>query len=565
MKHLLIFLMVLLIGSAFGQLPTSPVIDMNDVDANASSTAFPSILDPDLTIDGSGMNGDAHDAHPSGHTMWLSVEGGGGNIGNNPAGIDSPAWLLFEFSVPYALEEAWIWNHNQPTLTDRGLKDISIHTSTDATTWVHLGDFTLTEAPGVDGYTHDDEIDFDMVSARYVLISAKPVDGNYGSTYYGFSEIRFYGMEEGPIPPDYPVQLESVEIDPVYENLLIPQPSGWLGSDVAHSIPLSETESIWLFADTLLGTVESGARVGDPAGGFINSSIGVHDRSSTPPGTVTFHWGPANTSQFPHEPGTPGNLYWPTEGVYVDGELFLFCYSVFSGLVLGNTVLIRVENPTDPPESWDYTVSDFGINNASFGVHSALIVEEPYLYMMGFEDTGGRRSVLARMLTSQLIAGADSSALEYWADTGSGPEWNSSASPSELVTLFRPGVTEQGIQYDETLERYFVTTYSAFTPMIYLTTAESLTGPWEEPVCIYEIPEHSVSFDIISYAVRPHPELSTQPGELIITYATNSFGTGLGPLYTPEGLGIYHPRFIRVQVTENIPAKITSALWMTFE
>ncbi|MCD6384675.1 hypothetical protein J7M23_02755, partial [Candidatus Sumerlaeota bacterium] len=96
------------------------------------------------------------------------------------------------------------------------------------------------------------------------------------------------------------------------------------------------------------------------------------------------------------------------------------------------------------------------------------------------------------------------------------------------------------------------------------TTAKRLTGPWSKPVCIYEIPEHdAVSFDIISYAVRPHPELSTQPGELIITYATNSWGS-ITPLLTPEGLGIYYPRFIRVQLALNNEESSNAKNWFIF-
>jgi hypothetical protein len=146
-------------------------------------------------------------------------------------------------------------------------------------------------------------------------------------------------------------------------------------------------------------------------------------------------------------------------------------------------------------------------------------------------------------------------------DGTGGHEWGDT--PANLVPLFSPGNTETHIQYDPSWDRYFVTTYNPFLPTIYLTTAKELTGPWSEPVCIYEIPEHeSVSFDIISYAVRPHPELSTRPGELVISYATNSLGS-IAPLFTVEGLGIYHPRFIRVRLVlnETTPA----AFWHHYE
>ncbi len=531
-------------------------VDSSVMTASASSVFFPSLTDASLTIDGSGVTGDVHDNHPQGHGMWLSQAGGGGSAANNPAGVAGAAWLRYDFHVPVVLEKAWIWNHNQENLTDRGLRNVSVHISTAGVIWSLLGDFEFQEAPGTTDYAHSDEINFDSQTISSVLITASSVNGNYGSDYYGLSEIRFFGETQACFPDDYPVQLASVGIDPVYEDFLEPEPSGWLGSDVAHSIPIDDDTSIWLFADTLLGTVENGARVN---GGFINSSIGIHDRSGAEPGVVSYHWGAGNTSFFPHQSGTPGSLYWPTQGVYLNGELFVFCYSVLSGFMLDSTTMIRVANPTDSPSAWTWTASDFGIGGNNFGVHSAVFVEEPYVYFMGFEDTGGRRMILSRMTTADLVGGAMSEALEFWADEGSGEQWSTTAAPPQLVTLFTPGVTETDIQYDETLGRYFVTTYNPFTPQIYLTTAESLTGPWERPVCLYDVPEHGVSFPIISYAVRPHPELSAVPGELVITYATNSFGA-LGDLYTQEGLDIYYPRFIRVQLEQN-PLAIESDAW----
>ncbi len=363
------------------------------------------------------------------------------------------------------------------------------------------------------------------------------------------------------IPADYPVQLDFVQIDPVYADMLLAQATGWLGSDVAHSIPLSATRNLWLFADTFIGNIENGSRAGGAA--FINSSIGLQDTTTAPPGSVEFFWGPSNTSLFPHQAGTGGDFYWPTNGIVLEGELFIFCYNVASGGPFGfslpGTTLIRVPNPNDPPGEWIQQATDLGIGDNNQGFHTAVYKELPYIYLMGYDDTGGtRRSVLARILASDLIAGQTSAAYQFWSDIGGVPQWSNT--PDNLVTLFEPGVTESDIQYDSALGLYFCTTYTAFGPEIYITTAPELTGPWSEPVCIYEVPEHdAVSFDISSYAVRPHPELSTGPGEVVITYATNSVGS-LAPLFTTEGLGIYHPRFVRAQF--QIPSHV--GFWLTY-
>ncbi len=548
-KSLYISSILAIVFSIIYNSSLSEPITSNSITAQASSEFYPSLTDAFLTIDGSGLTGDLHDNHPYGHTMWLSVSGGGGSSENNPAGIAGAAWLLYSFNKLYTLEKMWIWNHNQENLTDRGLRNVSIHYSTDGSEWHLLTQTELTIAPGTPDYAHDDEMYFGGVEARYVLITATEINGNYGSDYYGLSEIRFYGEGAPCIPPDYPVKVVSVEIDPVYAEMLTPQPVGWIGSDVAHSIPLSPDKNLWLFGDTFIGTVTNNKR--DTGAAFINSSIGIQDMSSSPPVSIEFFWGPANTSFFPHQAGTEGDFYWSTMGTMIGTELFIFCYSVtpggFLGFGLENATLIRVPNPHDPPDEWIQNAYDLGINNSVMGFHSAVIVEEPYLYMMGYDGAG--TMVLARAATADLLAGGLSEVFEYWVQGANGAEWSNT--PAYLAPLFSPSNTETDIHYEPSWDQYFVTTYNAFTPTIYLTTAKELTGPWSEPVCIYEIPEHeTVSFDIISYAVRPHPELSTKPGELIITYATNSFGS-IDPLFTEEGLGIYHPRFIRVQLELN--------------
>lgn len=537
-------------------IQASAPIPTDMITASASSEFYPPLTAASLTIDGSGMTGDLHDNHPQGHTMWLSASGGGGNISNNPAGIPGSAWLLYQFQKPYHLETMWVWNHNQLNLTDRGLRQVSLHYSMDGKTWLLLGQREFTRAPGTPDYAHNDEINWAGANARYVLITAAAENGNYGSSYFGLSELRFYGEQLSCIPPDYPVQMESVEKDPVYANMLKPRPVGWIGSDVAHSIPLTKENNLWLFGDTLIGTVTNNKR--DPGAAFINNSIGIQDLSTSPPVNVQFYWGPSNTSFFPHQPGTPGDFYWPTMGTMIKDELFIFCYSVKPGGGLGfsleNTTLIRIPNPLDPPEEWIQNAYDLGIDNSVMGFHSAVIVEDPYLYMMGYDGKGNM--VLARAGLDDLTSGGLSEVFEYWVQGEGGPEWGEA--PANLVPLFSPGNTETDIHYEPSWDRYFVTTYNPFTPTIYLTTARELTGPWSEPVCIYDVPEYeAVSFDIISYAVRPHPELSTQPGEIVISYATNSLGS-IATIFTEEGLGIYYPRFIRVHLALHDPNKVNA-------
>lgn len=152
-------------------------------------------------VNGSGINEDGFhpfehwDGAGGGHGMWITDAGGGGSSANNPAGLDCSTWLRFDFNTVYPLGVMWIWNHNQwrPDLdeTNRGLKNVQVHYTSDGQSWTKLGDYEIPRMVGAQWVAHNYEIDFAGADANSVLITADSVDGNYGSQYYGLSEVMF--------------------------------------------------------------------------------------------------------------------------------------------------------------------------------------------------------------------------------------------------------------------------------------------------------------------------------------------------------------------------------------
>ena len=547
MARLLVYMHVLLVAAAVSLVGAQPVVPIpaSEITASASSSFIPSLTGPSLTIDGSGLSGDLHDASSNGATMWLSASGGGGSGTNNPAGIPGPAWLRYQFANPTELSELWVWNHNQANLTDRGLRRVTLHARVTGGAWTSLGDRVLTRAPGTPGYGPGDVIALGGIVATELLISSAPVEGNYGSAFFGLSEVRFLGRPSGCWPTSFPLGLVSVAIDESLSGMLAAQLVGWLGSDVAKSVRLDENRLVWFFGDTFIGAIVDGKR--QAGARFINNSIAIQDLSQPAGLQFTYHWGAADTSFFPHQPGTPGTLYWPTSGFMFGGELFIFCYSVASGLNVENATLIRVANPLEHPADWQWQAVDYGVGGPSLGFHTGFHIEGDTILALGYQDQpGGRAAVLARMSGAALLGGALGEALEYWVETPDGPGW--SDSPAGLIPLFRPGVTESDVQYLPEFGMFVSTSYNPFVGRINLVFAEQLTGPWSGPFCLYDIPEFiGGPSDIIAYAARPHAELPRATGEIVLSYATNTFGS-ISPLFTEAGLGLYVPRIIRVQL-----------------
>ncbi|HVM47702.1 MAG TPA: DUF4185 domain-containing protein [Candidatus Acidoferrum sp.] len=355
------------------------------------------------------------------------------------------------------------------------------------------------------------------------------------------------------LPKDHPLHLVSVTKDPVYKDLLGLRTSGWLGSDVGESIVLSQAKALWLFGDTFIGRLTNGVRA--PGARMINSTIALQDRAKAPPGCMSFYWKEKDgqpASFFPHQAGTPGEFYWVSKGLMLRGELFLFAWCIsgdtrnFTTWHEAGSVVIRVPNPLDPPSEWVQKASTLNLPEGDT-FHAALVLQEPYLYMYGVVRP--RQTAIARARVADLVEGKLAAAYEYWVSGPEGPHWGKS--PEHCVPQFLPVNTECTVHYEPAWSLYTCFTYDAFSPEIYLTTATKLTGPWSKPAPIYWVPEHhQFSFPIISYAVRQHPELSTRPGEVVLSYATN-VPESMAQLFTEEGKDLYVHRFVRVQLELN--------------
>lgn len=515
------------------------------VDVAASSSLAPSLTGPQRLVDHSGRAGDRHDAHSLGHTMWLS---GPGAQAPGPAGLPDAQWVWFDLGAPRDLLELTIWNYNQPQLIDRGLRDVRIHASLDGTSWTEVTALTLTQASGATDLAPTDRVDL-SVRARHVLITADPDTGTYGDPLGGLSEVAFTQATPDPrcrLPDDGPLELIHASVAAEADRLHTLEPDGWLGGDIAHSVPLSETRSVWLFGDTLVGSSTEGAR--DLGGSlFYNGSVGIQDRSRPADEQLTYAWGPDPTGLFAYEgPPDVARFYWTSNGIAIDGVLYVFAMNVLDLSEQRGVTVIRVPNPEDPPLQWEqeHTYVDVGGTQRMF--HSGLHRQGDWLYLLGFDDsTGIRRTVLARVPVEALEAGLTPADYQYWTEGPGGPGWSSD--DADLVTLIDQGATESHVVYEPDLGLYLYT-LTTLGGKILLSSAPELTGPWSEPACVYQVPEASwVPISLIMYAARLHPELSTAPGHLVLSYMTNSI-EGLGGMFGLDAAQVYRPRLIELQL-----------------
>ena len=148
------------------------------ITATASSSHSPD-MQPEKTVDGSGLDGDDLHSTESTH-MWLSGTG------------DMAPWIQYEFDKVYKLDELWVWNSNQPIESFLGLgaKDVTISYSEDGDIWTLLEDNTLfNQATSSDDYAHNTTVALGGIMAKHVKID---INAGFGMLpQYGLSEVRF--------------------------------------------------------------------------------------------------------------------------------------------------------------------------------------------------------------------------------------------------------------------------------------------------------------------------------------------------------------------------------------
>jgi hypothetical protein len=204
------------------------------VKATASSQSN-SLMGPEKTIDGSGM--DSSDQHStSASHMWLSKKN------------TTPIWIKYDFDQVYKFHEMWVWNSNQATEPDVGLgaKDVTVETSTDGTTWTPLaaGPVEFSQAPGGATYTHNTTVDLAGVQAQYVRLT---VGSNWADTtkQAGLSEVRFFYVPVKAFGAAPATGATGVTIDSVLNwrpGREAVQHQVYLGTDPS-ALPLAETQT----------------------------------------------------------------------------------------------------------------------------------------------------------------------------------------------------------------------------------------------------------------------------------------------------------------------------------
>jgi len=331
-------------------------------------------------------------------------------------------------------------------------------------------------------------------------------------------------------------------------DALFQRADGWIGADGNYSIALDKDTVLWLFSDTFVGKVQDNHRIDTV---MINNTLGIEHLGSDMP--VEFFY-PSNEDGAPASFVTPDDghgYFWLFHGALTSKGLFTFLMHIehsdenagfpfrHIGVSLGH-----VPNPSDPPLQWHLTQTRVPFSrfapkgSTSFG--AATMKSNEYIYIYGVDSIGEddkwqpNGMIVARVLEDKF---GDFTAWRFW----TGSEWGTNFEQCE--SLFSNVATEYSVSYVPGIGQYAVVYMEAgIAGRIAVRLSPKPEGPWGEPTIIFDCPDKDWHEKAFSYSAKAHPEISSDPNELIVTYATNS--THFPDLF--DDARLYWPKFVRL-------------------
>jgi hypothetical protein len=323
---------------------------------------------------------------------------------------------------------------------------------------------------------------------------------------------------------------------------------GWIGGDGVASVVLGPRRLLWLFGDTILGTVKDGRRT-DAV--MVNNSVAVQNGLG-PDAPIRFAAGKSRAGK-PSAVFLPADgkgWFWPQSAVRVGGPLFVFLPQVdktkegdpFGFKHIGQWLAV-VENPDDEPDAWRVKqqripFTEFGAaRERSWG--SAVLADSGFLYVYGYQQRG--KGIGKRQLTVARVPGERLAEFAAWRfRTAKG--WGDRA--EDAAPLAGGLATEFSVSRVPGAKRYVVVyTENGLGDRIVGRFADAPDGPWSAPVLLYKCPEMARDKGVFSYAGKVHPWAATG-NELLLSYCVNAWE--FARLFRDEN--VYRPRFVRVKL-----------------
>lgn len=335
-------------------------------------------------------------------------------------------------------------------------------------------------------------------------------------------------------------------------EVLFRQNPEWLGTDGANSTPLGNGRIFWSFEDTFIATSEKHSREHST---MVRNSVAIQVGNDPLTAKMSFRWGQdADGSPASFFPDDGETWYWTGGAILLDeGPLISFLYRIKTtpgvGLGFANSgyALAIIKNPDQPPSSWKPVIINAKQSAFDAVPATAVVRDGKHIIGLALKQEGTHAGALVRYLAASLALG-DLDNPQWWAGPNLGWVEEQDIGSAGPAFVIDDAGSESSLHWDQRTQSFIhIATYGFGAATIGMRTAPALTGPWSDPVMIYRPPESDGPRPFV-YGAIAHPELEgADPGDLIVTYATNSFE--FEDMFTEHGRKhLYWPRVIAFRV-----------------
>lgn len=337
------------------------------------------------------------------------------------------------------------------------------------------------------------------------------------------------------------------------------QSSTWLGADGIYSVALDgndaygssteDTDTFFIFSDTLMGTADVNGNVTWNAG-MPSQTSAILTGNVADSDNISFKWGNGNNHQF-NGSHLFGEHKWMLDCFVLNNKVYIFGFPqqdwkpkqidmisipIRNGQVnyanYSETEKITQLNKWSSDRNYLYS---YGIAVTLNTVSAGAPDPDGYIYIYGYRDAVNEFSrkdlIVSRIRESDF---PDFTKITYW----DGENWvNDIERSAPLLQNVSCEMSVTPITVGPSAGKYIaIYTEGTEGANINYALGDSPVGPFEDPVTFYVTPEHGQAGEVYTYNAKAHPHLSND-GRLLVSYNCNLHnGT--------QTSTIYHPRFL---------------------
>lgn len=321
-------------------------------------------------------------------------------------------------------------------------------------------------------------------------------------------------------------------------NQFFQRTTGWIASDGALSIPLSDGRILWLMGDshiddydTSTGTIPGLFQVRNAA---LLQPAGDWDWTHTQ--TLTGK-GPGFRSLF-KKTAADNYWFWPGNGIQLKDTVYVYCSELetkgkgtFGFAGTGKDMWAKMEFPEMKVITYS-ALPDF--KDINFG--AGFIKDESTGYVYAYGQKLLPFSAESEVYVARFPIDDPNAPWEYWG----GNIWNKDIAN---VTAIGKGAVSPHVSKVKDKYVLLSTQLSVACDQgreIYISTSKHFNGPFSEKKILYTIDDTLQGHYPFFYTVAAHPEITNKDG-FLVTYCIN----GYEPCIKPSSNGRFNPDYYR--------------------